>query len=741
MSYRLTDVTDLPQSPQALLTLVHPLSAVDIVSRILSPYTSASDPIENLDPHQRPDELLEQLTTGERVLFDASGTSAGIFTARRPEAEALVANLPPRLSQAIADHGNGGVGGIGRSTSIKSDSLAPAIEPAYQPPPPTRQTGPEPGTRTLDLLYRWPDGSGVAGAPFAVDGVDSYSTGTLDSAGQAKVTGLNDPVVNVRFGKPAPAGELDILRRQLQTQMDGVLARERQEAARLQAGTDALPLSINAGVHFANGFMGLWDSAVGLVTNNLAIVNLTHIGYLNRSLQSAWSATQNRSDTAWTDAFKQDFDKANQRAVVNALGFDPDAITREQLAEAYEIASLIVADPDTRSMLGGFAVDFAEAQDSTELSYFAGGLVFEAVLSILLASAAGASMASAAPRYLKKLAPLGDALRNLAARLKITYQTRYHYNVATDTLCESACRPRPEGVDLKPRHIETRRLHVNTFKDVRAALAASRRRLIARGGFTPKYTQDELVHLASQSLDNDRYIVRLVESQHLDGYQQPEGAMNGTLGQPSPATGEVRFWSTTLDQVEASDSCPRLIAQQMGVEYNPKATYKLAVIDKDIAAQKAGAKTLIPTFDNLKAHIRENLDGYAEKGALLDDVMTPEYQAKYEKLVERMADAEWEDTDIRRDYLDSSGLGAEEIKVFETRFKIQSDTGANQYFLGNGLTKHTALSQDGKDIYGAIETFTVEKNPQTFRAMTSSGKGGPEAYVDLIDLTPIDFGE
>lgn len=52
MSYRLTDVTELPRSPDALLTIVHPLSAVDIVSRILSPYTTASDPIENLDPRQ-----------------------------------------------------------------------------------------------------------------------------------------------------------------------------------------------------------------------------------------------------------------------------------------------------------------------------------------------------------------------------------------------------------------------------------------------------------------------------------------------------------------------------------------------------------------------------------------------------------------------------------------------------------------------------------------------------------------
>jgi len=217
--------------------------------------------------------------------------------------------------------------------------------------------------------------------------------------------------------------------------------------------------------------------------------------------------------------------------------------------------------------------------------------------------------------------------------------------------------------------------------------------------------------------------------------------MNGTLGKPSPATGEVRFWSTTLDQVEASDTCPRLIAQQMGVEYNPKATYKLAVIDKDKAIKLADAETIIPTFRNLTNFITTKLSAKFGDLGMVHKVMTPEYQAKYEKLVEGMGAAEWESHKARARYLMDQKLDSEEIKMFETRFKVQSDTGANQYFLGNGLTKHTALSQDGKDVYGAIETFTVEKNPQSFRIMTNGGKDGPEAYVDLIELTPIDFGE
>ncbi|MGF2687811.1 hypothetical protein ACQUWM_15005 [Marinobacter sp. DUT-3] len=740
MSYRLTDVTELPRSPDALLTIVHPLSAVDIVSRILSPYTTASDPIENLDSRQRKDDLLDQLAVGERLLLDASGASPGIFRSRRAEADFLVSNLSPRLTRALNDHLDGKNVGGGAPAPLKSDSLAPAIEPGYQPPAPVPKASPKRGARVLDLLYQWPDGTGVAGAPYSVEGLDSYQSGNLDNEGKARVTGLSDPVVNVRFGKPAPAGELDILRRQLQAGLDAILTRERREAERLDASTDSLPLNIKAGVHFAHGFLGLWDSAVGLIANSLAIANLTHVGYYNRALQSAWAATRDSSDQAWLDAFKQNFDETNKQALVEALGFDPDAITKEQLVEAYEATNLILADSESRGMLGQFAVDFAQAQDSTEISYFAGGLVFETVLAIMLASAGGAGVASAAPRYLRKLAPLGESLRNLAARLKISYQTRYHYNVDTGGLCESTCRTKPEGADLKPRDLSSRRLNISSVEEALAALAASRRRIIARGGFTPKYTQEELAYLATQGLDKDRFIVRLVEERHVDGHNQPEGAMAGTLGRASPA-GEVRFWSTTLDQIEPSDTCPRLIAQQLGVEYNPEATYKLAIIDKDKAVEMADAETIIPTFKNLTDFMNTKLPNKPSNPEMVREVMTPEYQARYEKLVEGMGDAEWDDPDLRRDYLADIGLNTQEIQKFETRLKIQMNTGANEHFQGNGLTKHTALSKDGKVVYGALETYTVEKSPQTFYTMTNGGNGGPKAYVELVDLTPLEFGE
>ena len=60
MSYRLADVAELPGSHESLITIVHPLRAVDIVGAVLDPYQTTNDSIENLTPDIRRDEPLEQ---------------------------------------------------------------------------------------------------------------------------------------------------------------------------------------------------------------------------------------------------------------------------------------------------------------------------------------------------------------------------------------------------------------------------------------------------------------------------------------------------------------------------------------------------------------------------------------------------------------------------------------------------------------------------------------------------------
>jgi hypothetical protein len=185
------------------------------------------------------------------------------------------------------------------------------------------------------------------------------------------------------------------------------------------------------------------------------------------------------------------------------------------------------------------------------------------------------------------------------------------------------------------------------------------------------------------------------------------------------------------------DTDPRLIAQQLGVDYNPAKTYKLAIIDQTEAVKQADAITMVPTYKNLTGFVEEKLPGKVENPQLAKEVMTPEYSKQYEALVRDMPDKAWKIPKERDSYLAGKGLDAEDMKLFETRLSIQNSTGANPHFTGNGLTKATSSSID-TPIYGAVETFSLHKNPKTFRQMT--GMEGSNKWVELVDLKPIELG-
>jgi hypothetical protein len=212
--------------------------------------------------------------------------------------------------------------------------------------------------------------------------------------------------------------------------------------------------------------------------------------------------------------------------------------------------------------------------------------------------------------------------------------------------------------------------------------------------------------------------------------------MNGTLGASGPAG--VRVWSTTLDQMAHQDTDPRLIAQQLGVDYDPTKTYKLAIIDQAEAVKQADAITMVPTYKNLTGFVQDKLPGKVQNPELAKEVMTPEYSRQYETLVRDMPNSAWKDQYAREAYLTGRGLNGKGMKLFHARFDIQDTTGANPHFTGNGLTKITS-SSNSNPVYGAVETFSLHKNPKTFRQMT--GMEGGNKWVELVDLKPIELGD
>jgi hypothetical protein len=208
-------------------------------------------------------------------------------------------------------------------------------------------------------------------------------------------------------------------RAELQTVLDEILTEERAEAARLQAEQDArnpLTNTFYRSVAFGKGFyFGAW----GLLKTSKEYADLANPHtHMWNALASAWNAKVSGKQR-WVDSFLSNFSAEQHRELVEALGFDPDSITREQIAEAYELACFLAEDGPSQKTLGSFAVDYAKAQNIEEISEFTGAATFEIVLTALLVVFTGGVGLAASARHLGKLKRLGGALRRLSAALKL----------------------------------------------------------------------------------------------------------------------------------------------------------------------------------------------------------------------------------------------------------------------------------------------------------------------------------
>lgn len=88
--------------------------------------------------------------------------------------------------------------------------------------------------------------------------------------------------------------------------------------------------------------------------------------------------------------------------------------------------------------------------------------------------------------------------------------------------------------------------------------------------------------------------------------------------------------------------------------------------------------------------------------------------------------------EVQERYFNAMNTSERDQTLYENRQSIHKSTGANEHFLGNGLTK-SMNNADGNKPYGLVETFSYDKNPQTFNEM----QAGKNPLVATVKLTPI----
>lgn len=211
-------------------------------------------------------------------------------------------------------------------------------------------------------------------------------------------------------------------RSDMQAALDEILAAERAKAAALRKEQEGRNVVVNyLHTHFAFGkgfFLGAW----GMIKTLKEMADLVSpYNHAWNMLASAWKAKVSPKE-GWYASFLRKYSEAQHEELVEALGFDPASVTREQIAEAYEAACFIYDDGPSKAILARFAVDYAKAQNVEEIAEFGGGAVFELVLAaLLIAFTGGAGLAArgaASARHAASLKRLGTALQRLSRALK-----------------------------------------------------------------------------------------------------------------------------------------------------------------------------------------------------------------------------------------------------------------------------------------------------------------------------------
>ncbi|MEQ5833802.1 hypothetical protein [Marinobacter sp. NFXS9] len=463
MSYELYVTGGYGFTETILPRLLYPSNAVDVARDYftrgyqghhidLPPDADFSQSGNLTDTQKR--KLLDDLQDGRLVLASRYGPGFELFTESEASPDLLRSDLPPALRHRLQQHWATGA----RGAFARSDSLAPAVEPANPAPEPPVAETPSPGSGPyhVKLAYRWPDGTGVANLPFTLSTDQETVKGTLDAHGEAQIQGLNGRFATVRLSSDASDGDVSQQRRGIQAALEGLLKQERKEAEDLTREYEQLPWYRRGLVSVGAVSQGFSDAGMGLIRFVAGVSDLSSpTQAMLDGLKSAWAASEGSSDEHWFESYQANYEEARHRRWVEDLGFDPSDISREDIADAYDLANLVMADPELRQSVTDFAADYAAIQHHTEVSYFTGAVAFDVILTAILAVATGGVGAAGAAgtqiRHAGRLTHLGKTVKAFgkAVRKQRLRRIWRDADLNSQTVLEDTAPSRVDGLELK----------------------------------------------------------------------------------------------------------------------------------------------------------------------------------------------------------------------------------------------------------------------------------------------------
>ncbi len=369
---------------------------------------------------------------------------------------------------------------------------------------------------TLDLACLDADGSPAAGYPFTVTlSSGPVITGTLNSAGTARLENLTPGTAAVRFGKTEP--ETRVIRNQIHTLLKDIIKAEQREAQAIEARLSKKGVLGKAVEYNQAKNRGAWHA----ITQFLSFVNETAEYVLpqnkiQRALTAAWETWRYSDEDAYLQEFVSRFNDAEFKELADVIGFDPRSITREQLAEVKVMANFVWEDSETQEMLLAFAKDYIAAQHSLEMVEGAASLVMDVAIGILISAltlGAGGALIGAAKnlRHVNLLRPLGEKLKQLAQARKLAKGKKEAITSTSSVVKERLDAPKNlskkggDGDTIKPGKDAPGKINLRKLSNDELLAALKQRQVAANGKvqhavLAEKFTNDVPIPVKSHRL-------------------------------------------------------------------------------------------------------------------------------------------------------------------------------------------------------------------------------------------------
>ena len=216
-----------------------------------------------------------------------------------------------------------------------------------------------------------------------------------------------------------------ILRVKIRQALAEIIAQEKIEAAGHARRLAQEGKFGQAMIYTGAFFSGLWDAGADLVKWASDINDVFSPSQrLLRPLRAAARARKRVEESGedFSAAMADEYLKGEKRELVELIGFDPTAITSQQVDLAIEITELIWDDAALRQDITRFALDYANAQHDIEIINLAGGVAFEVLFTIVLTAVtmgAGLSVGAASQvRHLRKFRKVGKLFVEFAEQAK-----------------------------------------------------------------------------------------------------------------------------------------------------------------------------------------------------------------------------------------------------------------------------------------------------------------------------------